>query len=175
MCIVLVRWKTRCVRFVVYWHVVWGVVPHFLAKRFVDFIKIKVTALTDGFFFFIWENKKQTILLILELFQHKETKKAFSWIPLPLHCYFVVSTQISCLDFQLQLIHKNRTRKGRLVLCECLSFLNWGSRGYLASFSKKEGEAGTGHCRNVRGLGKSMVVFRLFEKLRYSNERSTIF
>ena len=31
------------------------------------------------------------------------------------------------------------------------------------------------HCRNVRGLGKSMVVFRLFEKLRYSNERSTKF
>ena len=32
-----------------------------------------------------------------------------------------------------------------------------------------------GHYRNVRGLGKSMVVFRLFEKLRYSNERSTTF
>ena len=32
-----------------------------------------------------------------------------------------------------------------------------------------------GHYRNVRGLGKSMVVFRLFEKLRYSKERSTIF
>ena len=32
-----------------------------------------------------------------------------------------------------------------------------------------------GHCRNARGLGKSMVVFRLFEKLRYSNERSTKF
>ena len=32
-----------------------------------------------------------------------------------------------------------------------------------------------GHFRNVRGLGKSMVVFRLFEKLKYSNERSTIF
>ena len=32
-----------------------------------------------------------------------------------------------------------------------------------------------GHYRNVRGLGKSMVVFRLFEKLRYSNERSTIY
>ena len=32
-----------------------------------------------------------------------------------------------------------------------------------------------GHCRNVRGLGKSMVVFRLFEKLRCSNERSTKF
>ena len=32
-----------------------------------------------------------------------------------------------------------------------------------------------GHYRNVRGLGKSMVVFHLFEKLRYSNERSTIF
>ena len=25
----------------------------------------------------------------------------------------------------------------------------------------------------MRGLAKSMVVFRLFEKLRYSNERST--
>ena len=32
-----------------------------------------------------------------------------------------------------------------------------------------------GNCRNVRGLGKSMVVFRFFEKLRYSNERSTKF
>ena len=32
-----------------------------------------------------------------------------------------------------------------------------------------------GNCRNVRGLGKSMAVFSLFEKLRYSNERSTIF
>ena len=32
-----------------------------------------------------------------------------------------------------------------------------------------------GHYRNVRGLGKSMVIFRLFEKLRYSNERSTMF
>ena len=33
----------------------------------------------------------------------------------------------------------------------------------------------TGNCRNARGLGKSIVVFRLFEKLRYSNERSTTF
>ena len=32
-----------------------------------------------------------------------------------------------------------------------------------------------GHCRNMRGLGKSMVVFCLVEKLTYSNERSTIF
>ena len=32
-----------------------------------------------------------------------------------------------------------------------------------------------GHYGNVRGLEKSMGVFRLFEKLRYSNERSTIF
>ena len=32
-----------------------------------------------------------------------------------------------------------------------------------------------GNCRKVRGLGKSMVVFRLFEKLRYSNENSTKF
>ena len=31
-----------------------------------------------------------------------------------------------------------------------------------------------GNCRNVRGLGKGKVVFRLFEKPRYSNERSTI-
>ena len=36
-------------------------------------------------------------------------------------------------------------------------------------------ETRIGHFRNVRGLGKSMVVFRLFEKLKYSNERSTIF
>ena len=27
------------------------------------------------------------------------------------------------------------------------------------------------NCRNLRGLGKSMVVFRYFEKLRYSNEK----
>ena len=32
-----------------------------------------------------------------------------------------------------------------------------------------------GNCRNVRGLGKCMIVFHLFEKLRYSNERSTKF
>ena len=32
-----------------------------------------------------------------------------------------------------------------------------------------------GNCRNVRGLGKSKVVFRLFEKLRYSNGSSTKF
>ena len=31
------------------------------------------------------------------------------------------------------------------------------------------------NCRNVRGLGKSMVVFRLFERLRYLDERSTKF
>ena len=31
------------------------------------------------------------------------------------------------------------------------------------------------HWRNVRGLGKSMVVFRFFEKPRHSNERSTKF
>ena len=43
--------------------------------------------------------------------------------------------------------------------------------GILASFYNTE----IGHCRNVRGLGKSMVVFRLFEKLRYSNERSAKF
>ena len=31
-----------------------------------------------------------------------------------------------------------------------------------------------GHCRNVRGLGKSLVVFRLFELLRCSNERDQL-
>ena len=31
------------------------------------------------------------------------------------------------------------------------------------------------NCRKVRALGKSMVVFRLFAKLGYSNERSTKF
>ena len=31
------------------------------------------------------------------------------------------------------------------------------------------------HCRNVRGLGKSMVVFSLFKKPRHSNKRSTKF
>lgn len=30
------------------------------------------------------------------------------------------------------------------------------------------------HCRNLRGLGNSIVVFHLFKILRYSNERSTI-
>ena len=29
-----------------------------------------------------------------------------------------------------------------------------------------------GNCRNVRGLGKSMVVFRLFEKLRSTKFKS---
>ena len=42
-------------------------------------------------------------------------------------------------------------------------------------FEKNENLMSIGHFRNVRGLGKSMVVFRLFEKLKYSNERSTIF
>ena len=32
-----------------------------------------------------------------------------------------------------------------------------------------------GHGRNVRGVRKSVVVFRLFEKLRGSKERSTKF
>ena len=44
--------------------------------------------------------------------------------------------------------------------------------------SPKNGYVGgcsIGYCRNVRGLRKSMVVFRLFEKLWCSNERSTKF
>ena len=31
------------------------------------------------------------------------------------------------------------------------------------------------NCRNVRGLGKSIVFFHLFAKLRYLNEGSTKF
>ena len=45
-----------------------------------------------------------------------------------------------------------------------------------AHFVKKlKFDAVIGNCRNVRGLGKSKVVFRLFEKPRYANERSTKF
>ena len=38
-----------------------------------------------------------------------------------------------------------------------------------------ESDSYIANCRNVRGLGKSVVVFRLFEKLRYSDERTTKF
>ena len=47
----------------------------------------------------------------------------------------------------------------------------WEGKGQFNGYSKRI----IGHCRNVRGLGKSIVVFRLFEKLRCSNERSTKF
>ena len=47
---------------------------------------------------------------------------------------------------------------------------DWFTRIYRSILAEE-----IGHFRNVRGLGKSMVVFRLFEKLRYSNERSTNF
>ena len=50
--------------------------------------------------------------------------------------------------------------------------LNAGSRDKKSASVKG---LNIGHCRNVRGLGKSIVVFRLFEKLRYSNKRSTKF
>ena len=36
-------------------------------------------------------------------------------------------------------------------------------------------ELNIGHYRNVRGLGKSMVVFRLFEKLRYSQMKDQLY
>ena len=45
----------------------------------------------------------------------------------------------------------------------------------MAGYLSNRPQVSIGHFRNVRGLGKSMVVFRLFEKLKYSNERSTIF
>ena len=62
-------------------------------------------------------------------------------------------------------------------------FLNVISR-FMASLSKELVDdnftvckliSSIAHFKNVRGLGKSMVVFRLFEKLRYSHERSTKF
>ena len=45
---------------------------------------------------------------------------------------------------------------------------------YLVAL-KPEKTSSIGNCRNVRGPGKSMVVFRLLEKLRCSHERSTKF
>ena len=57
------------------------------------------------------------------------------------------------------------------VNCSCPRFPGGIKRSAL--WSKRS--SAIGHYRNLRGLGKSMVVFRLFEKLRYSNERSTIF
>ena len=59
-------------------------------------------------------------------------------------------------------------------------FLQWFKilRADISSCVLNNGHASRlfiGYYRNVRGLGKSMVVFRFFEKLRYSNERSTIF
>ena len=47
--------------------------------------------------------------------------------------------------------------------------------GEINWIEQKTSKQTIGHCRNVRGLGKSMVVFRLLEKLRCSNERSTKF
>ena len=49
------------------------------------------------------------------------------------------------------------------------------SRKMAAILQVMEVDRDIGYCRNVRGLGKSMVVFRLFEKLRCSNQRSTKF
>ena len=47
--------------------------------------------------------------------------------------------------------------------------------GKVTLASLQHGRRQIGQCRNVSALGKSMVVFRLFEKLRYSNEKSTKF
>ena len=47
--------------------------------------------------------------------------------------------------------------------------------GLLTLHELRKRKASMGNCRNVRGLAKSMVVFRLLEKLRYSNETSTKF
>ena len=47
------------------------------------------------------------------------------------------------------------------------------TRSFLNTCSSKPMKIG--HCRNMRGLGKSMVVFCLFKKLICSNERSTRF
>ena len=46
---------------------------------------------------------------------------------------------------------------------------------HIVRFQEMSDHVHIGNGRNVRELGKSMVVFRLFEKLKYSNERSTNF
>ena len=73
----------------------------------------------------------------------------------------------------------------RIIACDDLEeaaemvrvpiFCDHGYSRKLLHKGKKKMKIVIGHCRNVRGLGKSMVVFCLFEKLRYSNGRSNKF
>ena len=65
----------------------------------------------------------------------------------------IASTRVRKVD---NAIHRINHYPGDSMIC------------YVYSYSVR-------HFRNVRGLGKSMLVFPLFEKLRYSNERSTKF
>ena len=58
--------------------------------------------------------------------------------------------------------------------CYCCAAL-YANCGNLTSTGFTQFRLEIAHCRNVRGLGKSMVVFGLFEKLRNYNERSTKF
>ena len=63
------------------------------------------------------------------------------------------------------------------VAGECRGILKGdGTLNYAEKNDIKTGQMqfSTGHCRNVRELGKSKVVFCLFEKLRYSNKRCRI-
>ena len=60
-------------------------------------------------------------------------------------------------------------RETKLIICCLLISCRISTRLPARSWSENR----IAHCRNVRGRGKSMVVFGLFEKLRYYNERST--
>ena len=61
-----------------------------------------------------------------------------------------------------------------MLLFLWLALFGGGGRGG-ATFSPRAITHPLAHCKNVRRLGKSVVVFHLFEKLRYSNERTTKF
>ena len=73
--------------------------------------------------------------------------------------------------------YKNRISrfKKNIFVCETTLFENIVSLRLL--YSRVSCVQAIANCRNMRGLGKSMVVFRSFEKLhvRYPNERSTKF
>ena len=71
-----------------------------------------------------------------------------------------VKQQSSSLQIALMLTHEVFTNLSFYITC--YTFAN-------------ETQVSTGNCRNMRGLGKSTVVFCFFEKLKYSNEKSTKF
>ena len=90
-------------------------------------------------------------------------------------CAFVMKQRK--LGVQFFLFHCNEVRGLRRLRGPAPKkrLMNSGSKIGSADFYLQSRGYRIGHYRNVRGLGKSMAVLRLFEKLRYSNERSTLF